>query len=88
MTSSIQKEIILGRALPETMTQVEVVTRGEIKVKVTYKIDEKGIVNQNLGLGCCQQSLGERKGRGKIDRRDHDSYGFSIDQVTQGYLLA
>ena len=69
MTCSIQKEIISGRALPETMTQAEVVTRGEIKFRVTYKIEEKGIVNQNLGLGCSQQSLGERKG----DRREYDS---------------
>ena len=69
MTCSIQKEIISGRALPETMTQAEVVTRGEIKFRVTYKIEEKGIVNQNSGLGCSQQSLGDRK----EDTRKYDS---------------
>ena len=51
MACSIQKEIIAGRALPETMTQAEVVTGGKRKFRVTYKIEEKGIVNQISGLG-------------------------------------
>ena len=73
MTCSIQKEIISGRALPETMTQAEVVTGRDIKVRLTHEIEEKGIVNQNLGLGCSQQNSGERGGGGKGDRKEYDS---------------
>ena len=73
MTSSIQKEIISGRALPETMTQAEVVTGRHIKVMLTHEIEEKGIANQNSGLGCSQQNSGERRGGGKGDRKEYDS---------------
>ena len=73
MTCSIQKEIISGWALTETITQAEVVTGGDIKVRVTYEIEEKAIVNQNSGLGCSQQNLGERRGGGKVDRKEYDS---------------
>ena len=73
MTCSIQKEIISGRALPETMTQAEVVIGDDINVRVTYEIEEKGIVNQNSGLGCSQQNSGERRGGGKGDRKEYDS---------------
>ena len=55
------------------MTKDEVVTGGEIKVRVTYKIEEKEIVNKNLGLGCSKKCLGERKGEGKRDRREYNT---------------
>ena len=73
MTCYIQKEIISGRALPETMTQAEVVTGRDIKVRLTHEIEEKGIVNQNSGLGCSQQNSGEIRGGGKGDRKEYDS---------------
>ena len=50
MTCSIQKEIISGRALTTTTNWSEAVTGCEIKVRVIYKFEEKGIVNVQANI--------------------------------------